>query len=405
MLWDAGRLQRSGSLKESIFHKKRRSVVLQTMSRLNRLENFLLQHPTVAGISIGLVDDYQVSGHAVGHATISSNEVLDVSHYLQCASLSKTVATAFAIEYFASRGVDFLTTRVNDILSSAGAEWRIKVNPESRLPQSMADSITINMLVNHTALGMHYVFGVPLTEEYPGPIGFLTANPVAKKLGYNPLLLEREPGTKFSYSGGGYVVLEYLIETLEGRPISEVTRAFLDRVGLQEFAFSQLVMPLNAKLAHGYLSPSEEVPYLAFPAFAAGALCTPRALAQFLSNLAAAYRCPAGISGISHHTARLMLGDATSVDLGAMDFMGAKMGLGVFVATAGPNKLMLHQAANDGYRGVYMLCFDGPDAGKGFVILCNGDNPAVLLISALCRYLLGPEGTCLSVQLFRYFSH
>lgn len=49
---------------------------------------------------------------------------------------------------------------------------------------------------------------------------------------------------------------------------------------------------------------------------------------------------------------------------------------------------MLHQAANDGFRGVYMLCFDGPDAGKGFVVLSNGDNPAVLLQGELCRQLL-----------------
>lgn len=361
-----------------------------------RLENFLVQHPDVVGISIGLVNDYQVSGHTAGHAKVSTNASLDPGHYLQCASLSKTVATAFAIQYFAERGIDFLTTRVNSILASAGAEWKIEVDASSRLSQAQADAITINMLVNHTALGMHYVFGIPLTEEYPGPLGFLKATAVARKYKYNALLLEREPGTKFSYSGGGYVVLEYLIETLEQRSITDITRPFLDRVGLRDFTFSQLSMPLGARLAHGYLTHDKEVEYLAFPAFAAGALCTPSALAQFLSNLAAAYRCPAGMSGISHETAQLMLGESTSVDLGALEFMGAKMGLGVFVATAGRNKIMLHQAANDGYRGVYMLCFDGPDAGKGFVILCNGDNPAVLLISALCRYLLSPEGKFLS---------
>mmetsp|Transcript_29521 Transcript_29521/g.40564 ORF Transcript_29521/g.40564 Transcript_29521/m.40564 type:complete len:110 (+) Transcript_29521:63-392(+) len=49
---------------------------------------------------------------------------------------------------------------------------------------------------------------------------------------------------------------------------------------------------------------------------------------------------------------------------------------------------MLHQAANDGYRGVYMVCFDGPDAGNGFVILSNGDNPAVLMQCELARLLL-----------------
>ena len=39
------------------------------------------------------------------------------------------------------------------------------------------------------------------------------------------------------------------------------------------------------------------------------------------------------------------------------------------MARAGENRVMLHQAANDGYRGVYMVCFDGPDRGKGIVVV------------------------------------
>ena len=63
------------------------------------------------------------------------------------------------------------------------------------------------------------------------------------------------------------------------------------------------------------------------------------------------------------------------------------------MAEAGANRVMLHQAANDGFRGVYMVCFDGPDVGKGFVILSNGDNPAVLMQCDLARRLLGPSGS------------
>jgi hypothetical protein len=39
-----------------------------------------------------------------------------------------------------------------------------------------------------------------------------------------------------------------------------------------------------------------------------------------------------------------------------------------------------------------MVCFDGPDRGKGFVILCNGDNPAVYLQCELARLLLSQSG-------------
>ena len=94
-----------------------------------------------------------------------------------------------------------------------------------------------------------------------------------------------------------------------------------------------------------------------------------------------------------------MLGEESLVDEGCQDFMRSKMGLGIFVATAavpakgGVNKIMLHQAANDGFRGVYMVCFDGPDydaapGPRGFVLLSNGDNQAMFMNCEVCRALL-----------------
>eukprot|EP00122_Pirum_gemmata_P002132 Pgem_evm1s1930 len=78
-----------------------------------------------------------------------------------------------------------------------------------------------------------------------------------------------------------------------------------------------------------------------------------------------------------------------SHDKGSGTFMNATMGLGVFVLKAGSNRIACHQAANDGFRGVYLVCFDGPDAGKGVVAMSNGDNKSVLVIcKALQIFLL-----------------
>ena len=49
---------------------------------------------------------------------------------------------------------------------------------------------------------------------------------------------------------------------------------------------------------------------------------------------------------------------------------------------------MLHQAANDGFRGLFLVCFDGPSAAngpRGLVVLSNGDNNAMLLNMAMGR--------------------
>ncbi len=186
----------------------------------------------------------------------------------------------------------------------------------------MSDEVNLSMLVNHTALGMHYVYGIPLSSKMPTPVELLSG---VKEYGYENLLLERVPGVKFSYSGGGFVVLQYLLEEMERRSIDLITRDFLDRCGLVDFVFSQLSSPLSTKFAHGHLTLEKEVQPLAFPPLAAGGLCTPTALATFLCHLALAYRNEEGSGGISHRTAVRMLGEDALLDLGAKDFMGAKV--------------------------------------------------------------------------------
>ena len=79
------------------------------------------------------------------------------------------------------------------------------------------------------------------------------------------------------------------------------------------------------------------------------------------------------------------------VDKGAFEFMGALIGYGVFVAQAGNNRLLLHQAANDGFRGIALICFDGPAASEGpigFVMLCNGDNNGTRLLAEISKFIL-----------------
>lgn len=356
------------------------------------LSTILLDHPDVPGISVGLVCNYKVKSLVAGLARSGTNEGMSESHYLQCASLSKTVGSTFAVEYFLSRGID-LSTSVNFLLQRVQSPWRIRMNPSSTLSASAADAVSLYMLMNHTALGMHYVYGIPLTDDFP-PIVDLLNGSNSSKYGYNELFLEREPGEKFAYSGGGFLVLQHLLELLEGSPIEEITRPFLTENSIHDFTFETQSIP-GIKYAYGHRTRFEEIqPYsggrLAFPPIAAGGLCTSEAFAQFICNLAKAYKDPEGCRGISHKTALRMLSPEYLADKGSIPFIGAQVGLGVFVATAGPNRIMLHQAANDGFRGVYFMVFDGPDAGKGAVILANGDNPAIAVLCAVSKLVLGP---------------
>jgi hypothetical protein len=218
-----------------------------------------------------------------------------------------------------------------------------------------------------------------------------------ESLRYNSIHLERDPGTKFSYSGAGFLAIEHLIEAMEGKRITEITRDFLDACDLPESDFSFNCQPHvdGVKYAYGHLANNEELPdggRLAFPAFGAGGVCTPSALARFLIHLSKAYSDPAGSGGVSHATAKALLAEENLQDLGSVSFIRSLVGLGIFVCRAGDNRLMLHLGANDGFRSVYFLCFEGPDRGKGLVIFTNGDHAASPCQAEVCRWLMGPDG-------------
>merc|ERR1711998_742918 len=133
-----------------------------------------------------------------------------------------------------------------------------------------------------------------------------------------------------------------------------------------------------------------------------------RALAYLLRHMIAAYNTPESSEEpratneqpkmtkeqpkIRRSTSREMI-DSAKEDKGSLEFMGARMGLAIFVVHAGPNLVAVHHGSNDGFRGIYLACVSGPDAGKGYVVLSNGDGLAsVKGVSMVLRCLLKSAG-------------
>ena len=278
--------------------------------------------------------------------------------WFELASLSKTLASAFAIEYFTEKDVS-LETSVNSIFRKTDSDFRLK-----------SDQVTLRHLMSHSALNMHYVKGYELGKKMP---------PILELLSEIDVLAE--PGKEFHYSGGGFLVLEHLIESIEKKTIQEITKSYISGM-----SFSQQNLP-DIDYATGYFDDGRKVSgtRLMFPAFAAGAMGTSGAMAKFLNQMTKAYHFLEGTDKISHDTAVQML---YPTDKGSREFMGCDMGLGVFVAEAGDNKLALHQGSNEGFRCLYIHCVSGPDTGKGFVVLCNADEKGVLFNAEVAQLLL-----------------
>ena len=126
----------------------------------------LTRHPDVPGVSLAISDPHspEIISIASGYARNATREVMSTSHILECASLSKTVASAFAIQLFEDRGIS-LSTSVNQVLSAVGSPFRLR--SAGGFPASWADEVTLKQLMNHTSLPMPYVYGIPLSDRQP----------------------------------------------------------------------------------------------------------------------------------------------------------------------------------------------------------------------------------------------
>ena len=299
----------------------------------------------------------------------------------ELASLSKTIASAFALELFRERRID-LNRSVNELLRELGSPVQLTAADSCIDPEQ----VTVAHLMSHLALGQHYVKGFEHSVEMPAIVDLIQGTPAAAASGYPGVRVVNPPGTRFQYSGGGFLVLEHLVEALTGTPAAQAIGDFLKRLGLQGTSFSHEAVAGHS-VADGYFDSGERVPggRLNFPGFAAGAVGPAGDMALVLRHLERAHRDLEGSGAISHDSAVQML---FGKDLGCREFMGCEIGLGVFVIEAGENRLMLHQGSNEGFRALFLHCFSGPDTGKGFVIFCNADNSGVRFVSQAAQRLL-----------------
>lgn len=321
-------------------------------------------------------DEYQINAAQICFIDPLGSQVVNIGEcnsnsYFQIASLSKTFATNFALEYFKEKNIP-LNTKVNELLRECLVTFQI---PDG-------DDVELLHLMNHTALNLHYVNGVPYTEQMPVLENFLRGN---TEYAYEAIKVINKPGTKFRYSGGGFLILEYLIEVHSGKKIPVLMEEFLNKLEIKNLTFNHKIS--TDHWVNGYYDDGKKITdgRIMFPAFAAGASGTALAVADYLKKLENAYHNIDGHAKISHEVACTML---TALDLGSYQFMGAKMGVGVFVAEAEDNSFMVHQGANNGFRSIFLHCFKGPDRGKGIVVFANAEFKGVLFNAMVTQLFL-----------------
>lgn len=203
------------------------------------------------------------NGRVAGSYFASRGKPVDGQSLFQVASMSKWL-TAWGVMHLVEQGRLDLDTPVSHYLH----RWH--------LPPSEFDNngVTVRRLLSHTAglidgLGFR---GFPPGVKPPAIEAELT-HPTDPMAGASGLVrVGREPGSAWQYSGGGFLLLQLLIEEVSGQPFNDYMRgAVLAPLGMRESTF---VDPDPAHLADFYDADGSRAIHYRFTALAAASLYT-----------------------------------------------------------------------------------------------------------------------------------
>ncbi len=171
----------------------------------------------------------------------------------QGASLAKPVVATLVLK-LVLRGQFALDQPVSELLPSGYAHrqnlFSLREAPQiDVVPSATLKKFTIRHLLSHTA-------GLPNWS------------------GRSPLQIENEPGTRWRYSGEGYVILQHILQAKTGKPLHELASSeIFDPLGMHHSAF-KLTERIASSLVPGH-SSTGQVRQLRFPyEIAAGSLYT-----------------------------------------------------------------------------------------------------------------------------------
>jgi CubicO group peptidase (beta-lactamase class C family) len=270
----------------------------------------------------------------------------------QAASISKPVTSA-ALFRMIEEGRLALDDDVNLRLRS----WKV---PDSEFTRT--EKVTPRRIVSHMAgLTVHGFGGYATNAPLPTVPQILDGLPPANS---PPVRVTASPGVRESYSGGGFTVLQLLMQDVAGRPFKDLLDDLLLRpLKMTRSTFAQPLPPQLAEAAAtGYQADGRPIAgrFHVYPELAAAGLwTTPSDLARFMLAIGRSYRGEAG-GLLRRDTATLMLTKIPNAG-----------GLGFGLSGEGRARRYRHNGGNAGFT-CYAVAFT--DTGRGVVLMTNSDG-------------------------------
>lgn len=310
----------------------------------------------VLNVSVAVIEDGRVTW-AKGYGRRHPNEPgqVDESTLFQAASISKPVA-AMGVLHLAQEGRLDIDENVNAYLTS----WKL---PENKF--TAEQPVTLRHLMTHTGgITVHGFPGYARTDTFPSDIAVLNGEGNT-----NPVGVDTFPGAMNRYSGGGYTIMERVVEDVTGRDFADFMQTtVLSPLGMESSAYQQPLpevrIPEVAVAVNGdgniYDGLFHNYPEQA----AAGLWTTPTDLARFALGVQEAY---AGSSAVvlNQEYAEIML---TKNEYGH--------GHGPAVGENEGDLVFMHGGKNAGYTCHLYAWTEG---GRGMVVMSSADNARPLI--------------------------
>ncbi len=310
-----------------------------------------LQKNHVPGVSIAVVHDGKIQWAKAYGVRRQDGAPVTPQTLFQAASISKSIAAMTALS-LVEQGKLSLDVPVNTQLKS----WTLPDNSFTA-----TQPVTLRELLSHTGGTSVIGFGsYPRGKSLPTLKQILEGVPPAEPA---PVRVVVTPGTEYRYSGGGYQIVQQLIEDATGKPYADIARDnVLVPTGMRSSNFEQ---PLSdARLDQAAYPVDSKGTWMAnsppsFPELAAGGLwTTPSDLARWIIGLQKALSGRTG-QVLSPASAHMVVTPVKE-----------NYGLGVEVKKLDGVVYFSHTGSNIGYQAMYV----GTSSGEGAVVMTNSDN-------------------------------
>ncbi len=318
----------------------------------------------VPGLAVAVIDNgHVIYKKGLGYADVKNQLAMQTHTGFNIGSISK-MFTAWGVMKLVEDG----KVNLDDPVEKHLTRWK--------LPKSEYDhnKITIRSLLSHTGgISVHGYPGFPPELELPTLEASLDGEngPVRDNAKVEVI---HEPLTKFKYSGGGYTLLQLLIEEVTKTSFESYMETTIFKplkMRHTSFTINETILKHSAK---PYDTSGTEVPIERFTAKAAAGLHT--TLEDLLLFAKASFD---GNSILKPETIKLM----TTMNPITKSKRGG-YGLGYMTYIFGPMAVTGHAGSNTGWESGFMMDFK---TKSGVIILTNGDNGKNVAINLLRQWV------------------